>query len=110
MLPTLDRNGDPISVDQWARLFGDPLYRKVARTKITDAANAAKSYDISTVWLGHDQNCGRGQPVVFETLTFADDNSLVSYYYASEAEAQEGHRATVLTVAATLSDPIVMDE
>ena len=66
---------------------------------------------MSTVWLGIDHAWGGGPPVIFETMVFAEGSSLDEdcHRYCTEAEAKQGHTASVATVAATLVDPIVMD-
>jgi hypothetical protein len=49
--------------------------------------------------------------LIFESLVVVDGSSREQDVrrYASETEAREGHQASVLTVAASLVDLIVMD-
>lgn len=105
-----DRNGAVIDSQEWTRLF-TPDYQRVARTKVTDAADPSKSFDVSTVWLGIDHAWGGGPPVIFETMVFAEGTSVDEdcRRYCTETEARQGHTASVVTVAAMLTDPIVMD-
>ena len=44
-----DRQGHPISLEDWARLWGDPSYRFVERTWIQDGV-----HEVLTVWEGFD--------------------------------------------------------
>ncbi len=86
-----------------------PEYQRVALTKITDAADPSKSIDVSTVWLGIDHGWDGGPPVIFETMVFGGDDEDDCRRYTSEAEARQEHTVTVSTVAASLTDPIVVD-
>lgn len=106
-----DRNGVPMSVRDWQARACDYGYKRVARSKILDAANPAVMWDVSTVWLGLDHNWGDGPPHIFETMVFAEGSSMDSACerYSTLAEAELGHRAMVVTVAAELGDAIVMD-
>jgi len=84
-----DREGNPISVEQWAALFEDKGYQVVRQTRIGEVM-------ISTVWLGIDHGFGYSEwPIIFETMTFgAGDEE--QYRYHSEAEALEGHEQLVV--------------
>lgn len=106
-----DRSGIPIDFATWKRLHGDLNYLRVARTTVSSAADLAKTFDVSTVWLGIDHGfTGSPPPILFETMVFGlgSDEELCRRY-ATEAEARAGHTEVVVTVAATLDDPIVMD-
>lgn len=106
-----DRDGLPIDQNRWASLLGDDGYKRVRRSKVISAADPAKSFDVSTVWLGIDHGFGSGLPVIFETMVFAEGSSLDESCdrYTSLADAEAGHVAMITTVAARLDDPIVMD-
>jgi hypothetical protein len=75
---------------QWARWF-ETADRVVAQTKIG-------SYMVSTVFLGLDHSFGRGLPLLYETMVFADDTGGHDYdsdRYATRAQALAGHTAMV---------------
>lgn len=90
-----NRKGEPISIEEWALLFGDPKYQRIESTR-------GCGRHVSTVWLGIDHNfSGHGPPIIFETLVFreseADDVSddggeIDGDRYATEAEALAGHQ------------------
>lgn len=106
-----DKDGVPISINEWGSKFEDQQYKRVARTTITDAADPTKMYDISTVWLGLNHNYSEdGPPLIFETMVFGDDSSdLDMYRYATQQEAKDGHITKVIEWSAKLIDPIVME-
>lgn len=65
------RTGEPISLEDWARLAEDITYRRVAYDEIPATTKYPASY-VSTVWLGIDHNfLLKGPPVIFETMRFA---------------------------------------
>lgn len=106
-----DRDGIPIDQTQWARLSFDSEYKRVDRTDVFSAAEPDKQFTVSTVWLGLDHGfIFDGPPIIFETMVFGDSmTDLDCRRYATLKEAREGHRATVVLVAATLVDPVIMD-
>lgn len=107
-----DRDGIPLpSVQAWAELNQDWSYKRVARTTVVSAADLAVAYDVSTVWLGIDHSFGGdGPPLIFETIVFGDGaEDLSGNRYATWNEAVAGHHELVVTVAATLDDPVVME-
>ena len=80
-----DRNGAPITAEEWARLMEDVEYRRIACDDLPDGGR------LSTVWLGLP-NLGYGPPSVFETMLFdADDKSLDCWRTTTEAEARQRH-------------------
>lgn len=82
-----DKAGRPISVYEWSRLFDDPVYRVVAKTKVGEP-------EVSTVWLGIDHGHGRApHPILFETLVFPECKLM--WRYATEDEARVGHEQAV---------------
>lgn len=106
-----DRDGVPLAdVLEWGKLHADLSYLRVARTKLTDAADPAVSVDVSTVGLGIDHGWGYG-PLIFETMVFAEGSSLDEQMarYSTEAQARAGHTALVIEVATGMVDPIVID-
>lgn len=60
------KDGTPLTLRQWATLFGRPDYQQVASTKLDD-----DHVWVSTVWLGTDHNFTHaGPPLTFETMVF----------------------------------------
>lgn len=104
-------DGLPIDLFEFERLYADPAVWRVARSKVTDAADPTKSFDVSTVWLGLDYSFGNGPPVIFETMVFAEGESgeRDSMRYSTRQQAKDGHVLMTVEVAAELTDPIVMD-
>lgn len=106
-----DRDGLPISDDEWVRLLKDEHYRRVARTKLLDASDPAKCYDVSTVWIGLDHAFGNGPPLIFETMVWpsGDDAEVECTRYPTEQQAMDGHTRTVVMVTVDLADPVIME-
>lgn len=104
-----DKDGEPITWDQWGALAADDDYRRVGLTEIGP-------YTVSTVWLGLDHSFGRGPPVIFETMVFTtsawkadrteEDHELLleidARRYSTLTEAMDGHVEQCLLVRATL--------
>ena len=64
-----DRQGNPISFDEWSRLFSGKEYQSVAR--LEETRDDGSTVLISTVWLGFSHNFGgKGPPLIFETMIF----------------------------------------
>lgn len=67
----------------------DPV---VARTSVGDV-------EVSTVFLFIDHGRGTGDPILFETMLFCDDDNDPRHNeltrYSTEAQAKAGHQATV---------------
>jgi len=87
-----DRNGEPISRDEWVQSFGNMAKRRVAETTLPNGKY------VSTVWLGADHNFHGGRPLIFETMVFPGETSRLDLdceRYATEAEAIAGHQAMV---------------
>lgn len=106
-----DRDQIPISAERWAELHADHSYVAISRTKLVDAADTRRGYDVSTVWLGINHGFGLGLPLVFETLILTEGTSdeVECRRYVSEQQARNGHTETVAMLAVELTDPIVMD-
>lgn len=88
-----DRHGIPIyDTAEVERLLRDMSYKRVARSKVISAADPTKSFDVSTVWLGVDHSFGEGIPLIFETMVFAEGDSmdLDCRRYATEEQARGG--------------------
>jgi hypothetical protein len=82
-----DRQGRPISFEQWADLFNDPDYQRVACTILEDGII------VSTVWMGLDHGFGREGHLIFETMVFPKDASedRLCHRYTTEAAAIADH-------------------
>lgn len=89
-----DREGQPISHDQWGRLRqDDPEYFRVAVSDV-----APPSVHVSTVWLGLNHQYGAGPPLIFETMIFGGQHDQWCMRYSTEAEAKEGHARVVAAI------------
>src|SRR5262245_17632735 len=88
-LQIYDREGQPITIEQWAVLIGDLNYIKVAENTLPDGMW------ISTVWLGINHRfLHKGPPLIFETGVFRSKDNLESMdqrRYSTEADAIVGH-------------------
>ncbi|WP_086846925.1 hypothetical protein [Amycolatopsis kentuckyensis] len=106
-----DKDGLPITDGQFGVLISEADYKRVARSTIMDAADPSKVFEVSTVWLGIDHSFGSELPIIFETMVFAEGSSHDEQCdrYSTLADAERGHVEMVTVVAATLSDPVVMD-
>lgn len=106
-----DKYGSPISRPEFERLHGDSDYVRVAYTRLTDVgADPSISVNVSTVWLGFDYSFGTHTlPVIFETAIFSSDSVDVRKRYYTVDDAQQGHLAVVNSVAATMTDPVIMN-
>jgi len=88
-----DRQGNPLSLDEWVNLEErrDPEYKRVAETTVGHLW-------VSTVWLGlnHAWNPNH-RPLIFETMIFPRWNfgELYMDRYSTEAEALAGHEVAV---------------
>jgi hypothetical protein len=63
-----DRQGKPITTEEWVRLFGDMDYRRVAYTELPG------NRFVSTIWLGINHQFGEGRPLVFESMLMPDSD------------------------------------
>ena len=84
-----DKQGQAIDMKAWARLMEGAEYKRVALTKLPNGT------DVSTVWLGLNHSYGEGRPLIFETMTFGDEETQEQQRYSTEAEALAGHEAMV---------------
>lgn len=86
-----DRQGNPLTLEEWSERFNDPEAKRVAETTVGGIW-------ISTVWLGLDHGWCGGMPVIFETMAFALGvgwSELESRRYTTEAAALAGHEEVV---------------
>lgn len=90
-----DRQGKPLTDDEWSTQFRSQEAKRVAETTLPDGTW------ISTVWLGLDHSFGAGPPLIFETMVFEKgcasvpdrDNDMDRY--STEQEALDGHKRMV---------------
>lgn len=101
-----NRDGVEIDKETFVRLRQDIPYGVVGSTRITDSADVAKVFDVSTMWLGIEY---AGEPARLFATMYTDDGQLYNESYASLRYARLGHAATVKSVAATLAVPIIVD-
>ena len=92
-----DRDGNPLTLEEWSALHGDHDYRRVDQTEVN-------GYNVSTVWLGLPQGFWQGYeaPLIFETMIFKDGDlqDLYCDRYSTEAEAIAGHAAAIMVAEA----------
>jgi hypothetical protein len=108
MLDFFNRQGEPISREEWTHLFWEEEdYRVIAQYRDELAL-------ISTVWMGHDpsyigQQEGR-PPKIFETMILSESEGLDEKYlsrywrWPTEEIAKEGHRVILAAYEAN-EDP-----
>ena len=89
-----DRQGNPLTLKQWASNFetrGDQ--KRVAETTLPNGRW------VSTVWLGRNHQYGDGPPLIFETMVFSSKDGPLNEEdcdrYSTEAEALAGHAEMV---------------
>ena len=88
-----NKEGEPISMLQWADLMEDMEYRKVIESYL-------RGYHISTVWLGLNYNFFSDAPIhIFETMIFCEDKEDHLSYYMNRSstinEAFESHKQAI---------------
>lgn len=82
-----DRNSDPISFEEWGKLFSNKEYQILQQNRLQNG-----SY-ISTVWLGLAHGYDGSGPLIFETLvTHPDNKEEEMYRYSTEKQALEHHK------------------
>lgn len=81
-----NREGEPITMDEWQRLWDNDDYKIIDQTWSDDVM-------ISTVWLGLVHIGGW-----FETLIFGGAHDGEMWRYSSEEQARKGHRRAVRVV------------
>lgn len=99
-----DKDGRELGMWEWAKLFEDKEYARVAETTIKG------EWWVSTVWLGLDHNFSPradAPPVIFETMVFArprtKENAGRDYYcerYETLEQARVGHLRVVSALEA----------
>jgi hypothetical protein len=68
-----DRQGKPMTLQQWAEKFEDAHYRHVARDVIgpDEPLDPAPLITVMTFWLGLNHDWRSDEPLIFETLVTA---------------------------------------
>jgi len=85
-----DRDGDPLSRDEYMGALENPWHNKrVGVTKV----NAEVT--VSTVWLGLDHSWGDSEHKIFETMIFGGVHDSWCDRYSSEESAMRGHLRVV---------------
>jgi hypothetical protein len=84
-----DRDGQPISEEQWGQLGGRENYRRVGLDYLTPDIH------VSTIWLGLNHNWWGGIPLIYETMVFGGEHHGKQWRYWTEVEARAGHAAVV---------------
>lgn len=93
MTDYFDKTGKLISEKDWAVLFEDKDYRRIAYTDINDGDTF-----VSTLWNGHNMgDANQSPPRIFETAVFGVPTAEETWmrWTATEMEAKAMHRAAV---------------
>lgn len=108
-----DRQGRPISMEDWSAKHGDREYLIVAQHWV-------RGWMVSTVWLGIDHGFGFSKvPVIFETMIFPpgdeapEGEGIASEQYmeryATEEAAHAGHDRALSWLREKLGDDALTD-
>jgi hypothetical protein len=82
------RDGTEIGWLEYLHLW-NAEYCRVAYTVLKDGT------EVSTVWIGSNYG-GVDPPLIFETMVFSKDGAVLGQRrYSTEAQALDGHKATV---------------
>src|SRR5262245_9644283 len=92
-----DRQGQPMTMHQWAEKFQDESYTHIARDVIgpDEPLDPAPLITVLTFWLGVNPNWRNHEPLIYETLTIGGEYDATGTGYATEKQAREGHRGVV---------------
>lgn len=88
-----NKDGTPLELLEWARLFEDTDYRRIGDDEIQH-----RGIRVSTVWMGMNHRFTPGRPLIFETMLFVadgDPDDLGCWRWSTQAEALAGHQAIV---------------
>lgn len=88
-----DRDSNPITLEEWSELRGIGSYASVALDEVNGLT-------VSTIWLGLNHNWRGTPPHIFETMVFGPDRTKLATRYATLADAEAGHQATVARLRA----------
>ena len=92
-----DRQGQPMTLHQWAEKFHDEHYTHLARDVIgpDEPLDPAPLITVSTYWLGVNPNWRNEEPLIYETLIIGGQYDATAMRYATETQAREGHQRVV---------------
>ena len=92
-----DRQGQPMTMQQWAEKFEDENYTHIARDVIgpDEPLDPAPLITVSTFWRGVNHDLRHDEPLIYETLIIGGGYDATSMRYATEKQAREGHRRVV---------------
>ena len=92
-----DRQGQPMTMHQWAEKFQDEDYTHIARDVIgpDEPLDPAPLITVSTFWLGVNPNWRNDEPLIYETLIIGGGYDATGMRYATEQQARAGHRRVV---------------
>jgi hypothetical protein len=92
-----DRQGQPMTMRQWAEKFEDEGYTHIARDVIgpDEPLDPAPLITVSTFWLGVNHNWRDDEPLIYETLIIGGGYEATGMRYPTEKQAREGHRRVV---------------
>jgi hypothetical protein len=92
-----DRQGQPMTVHQWAQKVEDANYTLIARDVIgpDEPLDPAPLITVSTFWWGVNPNWRDDEPLIYETLIMGGGYDATGMRYATEERAREGHRRVV---------------
>jgi hypothetical protein len=87
-----NKEGKSIQIMEWAKLFEDREYQRVAKTLLKNGRL------VSTVWLGLDHSFLSNKKEIFETMVFRSEKDLTDLdceRYSTLKEALAGHKKMV---------------
>lgn len=92
-----DRQGKPMTMQQWAEKFEDEDYTHVARDVIgpDEPLDPAPLVTVSTFWLGLNYSWRSDEPLIYETVIIGGGHDATGMRYTTEEQAREGHRRAV---------------
>ena len=89
-----DFDGNKIEMKKWSQIWNSQE-RFLAQDEVNE-------YFVSTVWLGMNHNVEGGEPLIFETMTFAqgEDKKFDEYqwHYSTKEEALAGHAHAIALI------------
>jgi hypothetical protein len=92
-----NRQGQPMTMHQWAEKFEDENYTHIARDVIgpDEPLDPAPLITVSTFWRGVNHDLRHDEPLIYETLIIGGGYDATGMRYATEKQAREGHRRAV---------------
>lgn len=104
-----DREGVPISQDQFESKLREVGFSRVAFTRIVNARQPEQKFFVSTVWTGIDAGYGKGAPLIFETLVFPGEQMkrVFCQLDATESDSIATHNKVVEHYSSQFSYPLI---